>query len=147
MSTDRRLQELKRKAASGDREAAWELALGLLNQAKELGCRLAIDDFGTGYSSLSYLHRFPVDTLKIDQCFVRDMETDPDDAAIVRAVLNLAHSLGIRTVAEGVENAQQLAYLRAGGCHYGQGYLFGAAMPAVGVEQLLMSPEGISRQA
>ena len=119
----------------------------ILQRLSDAGISIALDDFGTGYASLSHLKQFPIDIIKIDQCFVRDMETDPDDAAIVRAVLNLAHSLGIRTVAEGVENAQQLAYLRAGGCHYGQGYLFGAAMPAVGVEQLLMSPEGISRQA
>ena len=119
----------------------------ILQRLSDAGISIALDDFGTGYASLSHLKQFPIDIIKIDQCFVRDMETDPDDAAIVRAVLNLAHSLGIRTVAEGVENAQQLAYLRAGGCHYGQGYLFGAAMPADGVEQLLISPEGISRQA
>ena len=70
---------------------------------------------------------------------MRDIETDPDDAAIVRAVLNLAYSLGIRTVAEGVENAQQVDYLRAGGCHYGQGYHFGKAMPAAEVDALLSS--------
>jgi len=68
---------------------------------------------------------------------VRDIETDPDDAAIVRAVLNLAYSLGIRTVAEGVENERQVDYLKAGGCHYGQGYYFGAAMPAAAVETLI----------
>lgn len=100
------------------------------------GISIALDDFGTGYASLSHLKQFPIDIIKIDRCFIRDLETDPDDAAIVRTVLNLAYSLGIRTVAEGVENENQLAYLRAGGCHYGQGFLFGAAVPASQVTRL-----------
>lgn len=110
-----------------------------LNRLSEAGVTIALDDFGTGYASLSHLKQFPIDIIKIDQSFVRDLETDPDDAAIVRTVLNLAFSLGIRTVAEGVENSRQVDYLRAGGCHYGQGYQFGAAMPASVVTQLLAS--------
>ncbi len=108
-----------------------------LQQLSEGGIAIALDDFGTGYASLAHLKQFPIDVIKIDQRFVRDLETDPDDAAIVRTVLNLAYSLGIRTVAEGVENQQQLDYLRAGGCHYGQGFHFGAAIPAAMVEERL----------
>lgn len=108
-----------------------------LHSLSAAGVAIALDDFGTGYASLSHLKQFPIDVIKIDQRFVRDLETDPEDAAIVRTVLNLAYSLGIRTVAEGVENQHQMDYLRAGGCHCGQGYHFGAAMPAAKVEQLL----------
>ena len=108
-----------------------------LHRLSDAGISIALDDFGTGYASLSHLKQFPIDIIKIDQRFVRDLETDPDDAAIVRTVLNLAYSLGIRTVAEGVENEQQLEYLRAGGCHYGQGFHFGAAVPAVDVPAVL----------
>ncbi|HUD94466.1 putative bifunctional diguanylate cyclase/phosphodiesterase [Sphingobium sp.] len=111
----------------------------VLQRLNEGGIAIALDDFGTGYASLSHLKQFPIDIIKIDQRFVRDLETDPDDAAIVRTVLNLAYSLGIRTVAEGVENQRQLDYLRAGGCHYGQGFHFGAAMPAATLEDRLRS--------
>ena len=104
-----------------------------LHRLSQAGMSIALDDFGTGYASLSHLKQFPIDVIKIDKGFVRDLETDPDDAAIVRAVLNLAYSLGIRTVAEGVENQAQLHYLRSGGCHYGQGFYFS---PAVTAEQL-----------
>lgn len=109
----------------------------VLHRLSKAGVSIALDDFGTGYASLSHLKQFPIDIIKIDQRFVRDLETDPDDAAIVRTVLNLAYSLGIRTVAEGVENSSQVDYLRAGGCHYGQGYHFGAAMPAATITELL----------
>jgi EAL domain-containing protein (putative c-di-GMP-specific phosphodiesterase class I) len=118
----------------------------VLNRLSEAGVAIALDDFGTGYASLSHLKQFPIDIIKIDQRFVRDLETDPDDAAIVRTVLNLAYSLGIRTVAEGVENSRQVDYLRAGGCHYGQGYHFGAAMPAATVTKLL-AQKGLARPA
>ncbi len=108
-----------------------------LHQLSTAGLSIALDDFGTGYASLSHLKQFPIDIIKIDQRFVRDLETDPDDAAIVRTLLNLAYSLGIRTVAEGVENVHQVDYLRAGGCHYAQGFHFGAAVPASEVPALL----------
>lgn len=108
-----------------------------LHRLSAAGISIALDDFGTGYASLSHLKQFPIDIIKIDRRFVCDLETDPDDAAIVRTVLNLAYSLGIRTVAEGVENLRQLDYLRAGGCHYGQGFHFGAAIPAAQVPALL----------
>lgn len=104
-----------------------ERALRTLSRA---GIRIALDDFGTGYASLSHLKQFPIDVIKIDQGFVRDLQDDPDDAAIVRAVLNLSYSLGIKTVAEGIETTAQAEYLRTGGCHFGQGFLFSRAVPA-----------------
>lgn len=115
-----------------------------LNRLSQAGMSIALDDFGTGYASLSHLKQFPIDVIKIDKGFVRDLETDPDDAAIVRTVLNLAYSLGIHTVAEGVENAQQLDYLRSGGCHYGQGFYFGAAVPATQLPSFLL-PERFAK--
>ncbi len=108
-----------------------------LHRLSDAGIAISLDDFGTGYASLSHLKQFPIDIIKIDQRFVRDLETDPDDAAIVRAVLNLAYSLGIRTVAEGVEKASQVDYLRAGGCHYGQGYHFSPAVSADDVASMM----------
>lgn len=109
----------------------------LLHRLSDAGIAIALDDFGTGYASLSHLKQFPIDVIKIDRSFVRDLETDPDDAAIVRTVLNLAYSLGIRTVAEGVENQRQADYLRAGGCHMAQGYHFSAAVAANTVATML----------
>jgi EAL domain-containing protein (putative c-di-GMP-specific phosphodiesterase class I) len=91
--------------------------------------RLAIDDFGTGYSSLSYLKQFNVNRLKIDQSFVRDIGSDPDDQAITIAIIQMARSLGVRTIAEGVETAAQWAFLRAHGCEQGQGYHFSHPLP------------------
>lgn len=101
------------------------------------GIKIALDDFGTGYASLSHLKQFPVDTIKIDRSFVSDLEEDPDDAAIIRAVLNLGHSLGIQIVAEGVETPVQAAYLWAQGCDLGQGHLFGKPLPSGRVPLLL----------
>ncbi len=96
----------------------------VLQQLKEMGAHMALDDFGTGYSSLAYLKHFPIDVIKIDRSFVRDIVTDADDAAIVKATIGLASSLGMQTTAEGVETGEQLAYLRAHGCRFGQGYFF-----------------------
>ena len=101
----------------------------ILKQLRQCGCRIAIDDFGTGYSSLSYLKRMPVDIIKIDKSFVRDITVDPTDAAMVRAILQMAHAFGMKTVAEGVETPEQLAFLREHGCNYAQGFLFSKPVP------------------
>jgi diguanylate cyclase (GGDEF)-like protein len=105
-------------------------ALGTLNGLSALGFKLSIDDFGTGYSSLAYLKKLPVDELKIDQSFVRNMETDSDDAKIVRSTIDLAHNLGLCVVAEGVENAQVWDMLRELNCDQAQGFHMGKPMPA-----------------
>ena len=109
----------------------------VLNALKSLGVRLALDDFGTGYSSLSHLKGFPIDTLKIDRAFVSELNSNPDDASIVRAVITLGRSLQIRVVAEGVESAAQLASLQEFQCPEGQGYFFGRAVAGEELTPLL----------
>src|SRR5947209_2250479 len=99
-------------------------AVEMLQQIKSLGIRLSIDDFGTGYSSLSYLHRFPLDTLKIDRSFISRMTVGGENTEIVRTVLALAKNMGMDVIAEGIETAEQLATLREMGCDNGQGYYF-----------------------
>ena len=108
-----------------------------LNRLHEMGVKLSIDDFGTGYSSLSYLKRFPISTLKIDQSFVRDLERNPDDAAIVAAVISLGHSLKMSVIAEGVETEAQLDYLCRAGCDEMQGYLFSRPVSAPEIESMI----------
>jgi diguanylate cyclase (GGDEF)-like protein/PAS domain S-box-containing protein len=114
-----------------------EETLAALRALGDLGVRLAIDDFGTGYSSLAYLRRFPIDILKIDLTFVRDIPADPDAGAIATGIIALAHSLGIHVVAEGVETTGQLAFLRAQACDAVQGYYFSHPLPAGEFEKLL----------
>jgi diguanylate cyclase (GGDEF)-like protein len=116
-----------------------EAAVVTLTRIKALGMRLSVDDFGTGYSSLSYLKRFPLDALKIDRTFVRDLPGDSDDAAITRAVIRLAHSLNLKVVAEGVENIEQLRELELYGCDEIQGYYVGRPLPADDCAALLAS--------
>jgi diguanylate cyclase (GGDEF)-like protein/PAS domain S-box-containing protein len=111
--------------------------LETLSALKQLGLKLAIDDFGTGYSNLAYLKRFNVDRLKIDQSFVRDMDSKPDAAAIVNAVVGMGHQLKLNTLAEGVETEAERQALLAAGCDDVQGYLLGRPMPADGITQLL----------
>jgi diguanylate cyclase (GGDEF)-like protein/PAS domain S-box-containing protein len=112
-------------------------AIRTLHELKAMGIHLSIDDFGTGYSSLAYLKRFPIDALKIDQSFVRDITTDQDDAAIASAIIAMGHSLRLTLIAEGVESEEQLAFLRERDCHKVQGYLFGRPMPAEQLGALL----------
>jgi diguanylate cyclase (GGDEF)-like protein/PAS domain S-box-containing protein len=114
-----------------------EVGVAMLHELKEIGISLSVDDFGTGYSSLSYLKRFPIDTLKIDQSFVRDVTSDADDAAIAGTIIAMGHSLNLHVLAEGVETDEQLLFLRAHGCDQVQGYLFSQPLPAARVEQLL----------
>jgi diguanylate cyclase (GGDEF)-like protein len=112
-------------------------ALATMNTLKGLGVQLSLDDFGTGYSSLSYLKRFPIDVLKIDKSFVRDITTDPDAAAIARSIISLAQSLQLQVIAEGVETQEQLSYLTTYRCDQIQGYYFSRPVPAAAFEQLL----------
>ena len=114
----------------------------VLGRLKNLGVRVAVDDFGTGYSNLAYLKRFPIDMLKIDKSFVDGLEENPEDKAIVEAVISLARALDLSTVAEGIETPGQLERLRDLGCELGQGHYFSGALPAYEASALLLAPPG-----
>jgi diguanylate cyclase len=117
----------------------------VLEQLKALKVKVALDDFGTGYSSLSYLRRFPVDSIKIDRSFVQEMATSPTSEALVRAIIDLSHSLNLVTIAEGIETNKQEAILARLGCDLGQGYLIARPMPTDKFERLLAPPVGSGR--
>ena len=118
-----------------------------LRHLKQLGVHISLDDFGTGYSSLSYLKRLPLDTLKIDRSFVRDIGSDPNDAVIATTIVSMARTMHLKVIAEGVETGEQLGHLRANGCEQVQGYLFSPPVPAAQFEKLLIdraSPDVLS---
>ena len=120
-----------------------ERSVQALHQLKQLGVHLHVDDFGTGYSSLSYLHRFPVDSLKVDRSFVTNLHERPENQAIVRTVVDLARSLGLSVVVEGIETEKQLAIIQGLGCDYGQGWLFAKALTPSQVEEVLKDPHEV----
>jgi EAL domain-containing protein (putative c-di-GMP-specific phosphodiesterase class I) len=114
-----------------------ECAVAVLEQLKSTGVKIAIDDFGTGYSSLGYLKRFPIDTIKVDRSFIRDIPGDSGDMKIAHAIIAMAHALRLKVVAEGVENAEQLKFLRAQHCDAAQGYFLYRPLPADQVADIL----------
>lgn len=115
----------------------FELAMSILTQLNQLGIELAIDDFGTGYSSLGRLQNMPIDTLKIDRCFVREMDCSTEKLTMVRAIANLAHGLKLNIVVEGIETTTQLAILKDLNCHQGQGYYFAKPLCVESITTLL----------
>ena len=119
-----------------------------LKQIRNRNIKLSIDDFGTGYSSLSYLRRFPIDNLKIDRSFIKQMNFDSENFEIVRVIITLAKTLGMDAISEGVETLQQLSQLKALGCEFGQGYLFAKPLPPTAIESMLATyPESFSATA
>jgi diguanylate cyclase len=125
--------ELTESAVMQDAESS----IQVLRQLSGLGVRISVDDFGTGYSSLSYLRRLPLDKLKIDRSFIREVAASRDDAEIVRAIVSLAHSLHLKVIAEGVETAEQLTFLRGLGCDQYQGFHCSPPVPADEFEKLM----------
>jgi EAL domain-containing protein (putative c-di-GMP-specific phosphodiesterase class I) len=111
----------------------------ILRELDQAGIKLSVDDFGTGYSALSYLKTYPFDTLKIDKSFVQDVMKEDDDASLVRAIINMGHSLGLRVIAEGVEEEAQTHFLKAEGCDFAQGYFYSRPLPAADFDAWLSS--------
>ena len=132
--------ELTESAVMGDAEHS----VDMLARLKRLGIRVSVDDFGTGYSSLAYLRRFPLDAVKIDGAFIRDVTTDADDAAITLAIIGMAHRLNLQVIAECVETGEQLEFLRANGCDQAQGYYIARPMPVQELELLWRKTGGIA---
>ncbi len=110
----------------------------ILNEFRRMGIRIAIDDFGTGYSSLSYLQQFQLDELKIDRSFIKDIARNPNDASITRAIILMAHSLGLEIVAEGIETEAQKEFIREHGCRFAQGYLYSRPVTADQISKMLV---------
>ena len=124
-----------------------EMALETFRRVQALGVHIAFDDFGTGYASLTYLKKFPLDRLKIDQSFVRELRADSDDAAIVGCTINLGKLLGLSVIAEGIEDAATAELLKGMGCEEGQGYYFGPPMPAAEFERKFLLKDGLDATA
>ncbi len=122
-------------------------AQGLLGSIKQLGVKLSMDDFGTGYSSLSCLHRFPIDVLKIDRSFVSNTEGWRNAGAVIQAIVNFAHNLEMTVVAEGLETPEQVVFVQALDCDYGQGYLFSEPLTADAAEEYLRTRQAFSTAA
>lgn len=120
-----------------------EGAIATLDELRQIGVRVSVDDFGTGYSSLAYLRRFPLDAIKVDRSFVRDITTNPEDVSIARIIIAMAHNLNLRVIAEGVETAEQLAFLMANNCDDVQGYFFSPPVPAAEMEKILADRRSI----
>lgn len=120
-----------------------EHTIAMLTRLKRLGIHISVDDFGTGYSSLAYLRRFPLDAIKIDGSFIRDVTTNADDASIALAIIGIGHRLNLQVIAEGVETAEQLEFLRANGCDQAQGYYLARPMPVENLEQLWRQTGGV----
>ena len=128
---------LELEMTEGSLIANTDRTIDILRNLKKLGVQISIDDFGTGYSSLAYLRKFPIDKLKIDIAFIRDITTNPDAAAIARTIIRMAHGLKLDVIAEGVETEAQLAYLRRNGCDQIQGYYFSRPLALPAIEQIL----------
>ena len=132
--------ELTESTVMGDAEHSVEM----LERLKRLGILVSVDDFGTGYSSLAYLRRFPLDAVKIDGAFIRDVTSNDDDASITLAIIGMAHRLNLQVIAECVETAEQLEFLRANGCDQAQGYFIARPMPVQELEELWRRTGGIA---
>jgi EAL domain-containing protein (putative c-di-GMP-specific phosphodiesterase class I) len=118
-----------------------EESAAILEQLSRMGVLVSVDDFGTGYSSMSYLRRFPIDKLKIDRSFIKELTTRAEDASIVQAIISLAHGLQLKVVAEGVETAEQLEFLKSLGCDQYQGYHFSKPLPAAAFSELVRAQQ------
>jgi EAL domain-containing protein (putative c-di-GMP-specific phosphodiesterase class I) len=129
-------EALSSLTAIGTREPG-DLTISILKKLKDTGVSISVDDFGTGYSSLNYIKKLPVDNLKIDMSFVRDVAKDPDAASIITAITSLARSLSLKTIAEGVETEERRNILHLLRCDMGQGFYFSPAVPAAEYEKLL----------